>query len=162
MIGMHFRILILFVVLLLSGCKEKPGYHDYADLKKYWLTTDTIRFRVPVKDSLAAYSISMEIRCSVDYQWSRFFSGYEIRDSIGHQLDSGLINALLFDPVTGIPKGKGGIGDLYENKVLVRDNFRFPHRGEFTILLWQMMRRDSLEGIANVGLRIEPKTSAAQ
>ena len=159
---MRIRIVIALVVVLLAGCEEKPGYHDYADLKKYWLTTDTIRFRVPVKDSVAVYSVSMEVRCSVDYQWSRFFSGYEIQDSTGRQLDSGLVNVLLFDPVTGAPKGKGGIGDLYETSVTIRDKFQFPYKGQFRILFWQMMRRDSLEGISNIGLRIEPKSTVAQ
>lgn len=156
------RLLIGCMLIFLAGCEEKPGYHDYADLKKFWLNTDTIRFQIPVKDTVSVYSVSMEIRCSVDYQWSRFFSGYEIRDSLGHQLDSGMVNAVLFDPVTGTPKGKGGIGDLYENQVRIRDDFRFPYRGQFTVAIWQMMRRDSLEGITNVGLRIEPKNTSAQ
>jgi len=153
---MRIGLTALFFALIGFSCSEKPGYHNYADIHDYWISTDTMRFDVPVKDTVSEHSFWMEVRCSSDYEWSRFFSGYEIRDSVGHQLDSGLINAILFDPVTGVPRGKGGIGDLYENQVLFKQQYRFPYRGTFSVLFWQMMRRDSLEGIRNVGLRMEP------
>lgn len=153
---MLIRLAALIVAIMVFSCNERPGFHDYADIQDHWLNTDTLRFYVPVKDSLIENSVWMEIRCSSDYEWSRFFSGYEIRDSVGHQLDSGLLNIVLFDPVTGVPKGKGGIGDLYENKILIKERYRFPYRGTYSVLFWQMMRRDSVEGIRNVGLRLEP------
>lgn len=153
---MQIRLAALFATILSFSCSEKPGYHDYVDIRDHWLNTDTISFDVPVKDTVNENSIWIEIRCSSDYEWSRFFSGYEIRDSVGHQLDSGLINAVLFDPVTGVPTGKGGIGDLYENKILFKNNYRFPYPGTYSFLFWQMMRRDSIEGIRNVGLSLKP------
>lgn len=159
---MGSRLLILCLMIALFSCSEKPGYHDYADLDRYWLNTDTIRFKVPVHDTVSAYAVWMEIRCSSEYDWSRFFSGYEIRDSVGHQLDSGLVNAMLFDPVSGEPKGKGGIGDLYELQVMIKEHYKFPHQGMYTVLFWQMMRMDSLRGIPNVGLRVEPEKASAQ
>jgi len=159
---MRSFVTALCLVAGLVSCKQKPGFHEYADIETYWRSSDTIQFVVEAKDTTELNTLSLEVRNSSDYEWSRFFAGFEIMDSVGHQLDSGLVSGLLFDPVTGKARGESGIGDLFENEILIRNDFRFPYRGKFTIQFWQMMRRDSLEGIQNIGVSLMPKTLAGQ
>lgn len=148
-------ISIFFILLIMgSSCEIKPGFHKYADIDTYLTSTDTVRFVFRSGNAAEVNNIWLGIRYSSDYEWSRFFAGYEIRDSIGHRLDSGLMQAVLFDPVTGTPSGKSGIGDLYELEQPIKRNFRFPEAGEFRFTFWQMMRRDSISGIKSLGLRV--------
>jgi gliding motility-associated lipoprotein GldH len=158
-----FSISIFFLLLILgTSCEVKPGFHDYADLDKFLKNTDTVRFNFKSDDSVSLNNVWLGIRYSSDYEWSRFFAGYEIRDSVGHRLDSGLLQALLFDPVSGVPSGKSGIGDLYEMEQPVKRNFRFSKPGEYRFIFWQMMRQDSVRGIKSLGLRVAPAGDKSQ
>lgn len=159
---MRTVVTLLCLIAVLISCKQKPGFHEYVNIDTYWLSSDTIRFVIEAKDTNQFNTLNLELRNNSDYEWSRFFAGFEIKDSVGHQLDSGLVSGLLFDPVTGKARGKGGIGDLFENEILIRNDFRFPYNGKFTIQFWQMMRRDSLEGIQNVGVSLKPKLLVGQ
>lgn len=145
-----------FLLIIVFSCEIKPGLHEYTDLDKFLKTSDTLRFVFNSKDSAGAHDLWFGIRYSSDYEWSRFFAGYEIKDSVGHKLDSGLLQILLFDPVSGVPSGKSGIGDLYELEQPIKRNFRFPATGAYRFTFWQMMRQDSVRGIKSLGLRVAP------
>lgn len=153
---MRFVFLLCMVALIGFGCKEKPGVYKFKDLGEQWINKDTVRFKVLIEDTDVKRSLSQELRYSIDYEWSRLFIGFELRDSAGHQLDSGLVNILLFDQVTGEPKGKSGIGDLFEKSLLLKKELSFPYPGSFEFVFWQMMRRDTLSGITNLGIRLDP------
>ncbi len=102
------------------------------------------------------YGVNLLIRNTSDYPWSRFFASVVIRDSTEHTLDSVLTQAVLFDPGTGIPAGKSGLGDLYEHEIPVRTAWKAPYSGPVTIRVSQMMRVDSLSGIVSAGIRLHP------
>jgi len=158
-----FSISIFFLLLILgTSCEVKPGFHDYADLDRFFKYSDTVRFDFKSNDSVNLNNIWLGIRYSSDYEWSRFFAGYEIRDSVGHRLDSGLLQAPLFDPVSGVPSGKSGIGDLYELEHPIKRNFRFSESGAYRFIFWQMMRQDSVRGIKSLGLRVAPAGDKSQ
>jgi gliding motility-associated lipoprotein GldH len=160
---MNFSVSIFLILLIIgTSCEVKPGFHEYTDLGKYLKNSDTIRFVFNSKDSAALNDLWLGIRYSSDYDWSRFFAGYEIRDSIGHRLDSGLLQIMLFDPVSGVPAGKSGIGDLYELEQPLKRNFRFTENGEYRFSFWQMMRQDSVRGIKSLGLRVVPAGDKSQ
>ncbi|MFM7195581.1 MAG: gliding motility lipoprotein GldH [Bacteroidota bacterium] len=144
---------ILMVVF--SACQQGTEYHTVYDIDDYWRSSAPLTFRISIPDSVSGYTINCDIRNTSDYEWSRFFASYTLTDSTGAVLDSTLAEMTLFDPVSGKPGGKAGIGDLYEHEFPIRKNFRFPHAGAYIIRLNQMMRRDSLTGIASAGIRLE-------
>ena len=61
----------------------------------------------------------------------------------------------LFDAKTGKPSGKSGIGDLYDHRFLLLQNYQFPKPGKYKIVLEQFMRMDTLPGIVAIGIRVE-------
>ena len=63
------------------------------------------------------------------------------------------LELILADP-QGNWLGKG-FGALHDNQILVRRNLSFPLAGRYTFSLQQAMRQDVLEGVADVGIRIE-------
>ncbi len=54
----------------------------------------------------------------------------------------------------GFELGKG-LGDIYANRYLFRENFRFPQKGTYRFELIQAMRVNPLLGIMDAGIRIE-------
>lgn len=144
-----------FLVFVFSACQEGTEYHTVYDIDDHWRSSVPLTFRISIPDSISSYTINCDIRNSSEYEWSRFFAVYTLTDSAGVMLDSMLAEMTLFDPVTGKPGGKAGIGDLYEHEFLIRKNFRFPHAGTYIIRLDQMMRLDSLTGITSAGIRLE-------
>lgn len=56
------------------------------------------------------------------------------------------------------PSGKwlgSGMGDIWDNRVLFKQQFRFPEKGTYIFTLEQAMRIDPLPQIMDVGIRIE-------
>jgi gliding motility-associated lipoprotein GldH len=60
--------------------------------------------------------------------------------------------------VLAAPDGKWlgkGISGLRDNQVLLRVGLRFPRKGAYLFDFEQAMREENLEGISDIGLRIE-------
>lgn len=148
-------LLSAILMVVLSACQQGTEYHTVYDIDDYWRSSAPLTFQISIPDSVSAYTINCDIRNASHYEWSRFFAAYILSDSAGVVLDSLMAEMTLFDPVTGKPGGKAGIGDLYEHEFPIRKNFRFPHAGKYTIRLNQMMRTDSLTGITSAGIRLE-------
>jgi gliding motility-associated lipoprotein GldH len=144
---------ILFLAMM--SCSNPSEYFSMVETAPFWKASAPVNFEIPVDDVTRPYNLFFDIRYNADYSWSRFFTLYQVKDSVGHSLDSVLLEYYLFDPVTGKPLGSSGIGDLYEKEFLIRKNFKFPFTGKFHVSIRQMMRVDSLEGIRSAGLRME-------
>jgi gliding motility-associated lipoprotein GldH len=61
---------------------------------------------------------------------------------------------ILMDPKTGQPRGKG-LGDLYDNKVLMKRAYRFTKPGTYVLRIKQYMRQDPLPDVVSVGISVE-------
>jgi len=48
-----------------------------------------------------------------------------------------------------------GLGDIWDNRILFKKNFRFPEKGIYTFKLEQAMRFNPLPQVMDVGIRIE-------
>ena len=147
--------LVFLMAAMAIACQEGTSYHTVYDIDDHWRADAPLTFRITIDDTVSAYTIFCDLRNTSDYAWSRFFVAYTLRDSTGLLLDSLMAEQNLFDPITGKPLGKGGIGDLYEHEFPLRRDFRFPHSGTYTVRLSQMMRTDSLTGITSAGLRLQ-------
>jgi gliding motility-associated lipoprotein GldH len=158
---MNSKYIILLLAIIIS-CTGETEYHTMVETAPYWESTKPLNFVVPVENVNQRYNLYFDVRYNEDYQWSRFFTLYQIRDSVGHSLDSILLEYYFFDPVTGKPLGKSGIGDLYEKEYLIRRNFQFPYPGKFFVNLRQMMRVDSLQGVRSAGIRFERSEIATE
>jgi gliding motility-associated lipoprotein GldH len=74
----------------------------------------------------------------------------------GKTVQKGLAEAVLYDPMTGKPKGAGFV-DIYEKKFLVYSKLKFPSNGKYKIQIEQSMRVDTLAGMVSMGLLLEKK-----
>lgn len=153
------RICSLFaIILLLNGCDRSRVYEKNQDFdNRYWLVQERPSFEFTISDQ-QPYNLYCNLRNGVDYPFSRIFIAYTLRDSVGTELKKDLVSAYLFDEKTGKPFGSSGLGDLYDQQVLLLKEFTFSKSGNYTLQFEQFMRTDTLQGVLAVGLRVEKAT----
>ncbi len=143
-------------VLLLSRCGDGKVYQEFTDFdQRYWLLNDTVKFEIDITDTLSRYNVFLNLRNSTHYPFSRLFVNYTLADTSGTNHHSGLLQDFLFDPKSGKPLGKTGLGDLYDHQLSILSNYQFKRSGPYTLRLQQFMRTDTLQGIISVGVAVE-------
>jgi gliding motility-associated lipoprotein GldH len=144
------------VIVLLIGCGDGKVYQEYRDFdQRYWLVSDTAQFRFTIDDTVSRYNVYCNIRNSTQYPYSRIFLNFSLSDTLGNNQHKALLNDFLFDPKSGAPFGKTGLGDLYDHQLSILSNYKFNRSGPYLVRLQQFMRTDTLEGIVSVGIGIQ-------
>jgi gliding motility-associated lipoprotein GldH len=150
---------IFLLAVLLSACDENRVYEKNRDFKeRSWLVSDTTVFEFRIADTVLNYNMYCNIRNSLAFPYSRLFVNAYLEDSTGRVMQKKLIQTYLFDRDTGKPMGSSGLGDIYDQRIPLMNAYRFPYSGKYKMRFEQYMRKDTLEGMLAIGLRVE-KTS---
>jgi gliding motility-associated lipoprotein GldH len=151
------RLLVALVAsVILFSCDDERLYEKNVSFNnRIWRQADKAEFEFTIDDNAAPYNLYLNVRNSVDYPYSRIFINYKLQDSLGMVLEKQLLNSTLFDVKTGKPYGTSGLGDIYDHQILVKKNHLFPNKGNYKISFEQFMRKDTLDGVLAVGLRVE-------
>lgn len=117
-----------------------------------WYYNDAKQFEVEITDTIQPYNFYLNVRNTVDYPFANlyFFIQSEFPDG---QIARDTIECQLADY-----QGKwlgDGRGKFRDNQFILRQNIRFQQAGIYHFELKHGMRSDSLNGIADVGIRIE-------
>jgi gliding motility-associated lipoprotein GldH len=156
---MRVVITFLSLAIFLSACDKTRVYEKNHDFdKRHWLASETTVFDFDITDTAASYNLYCNIRNTVAFPYSRLFVNYYLEDSTGRLIQKKLTQAFLFDKDTGKPHGASGLGDIYDQRVPVIDNYKFARAGKYRMRFEQYMRMDTLPGILAVGLRVEKAT----
>lgn len=150
------RVSVFFVVaLLLNSCDDSRVYEKNYDLsERHWTVNETPSFEFTAAPN-QPYNLYCNLRNSVAYPYSRIFINYSLKDSTGAELSRKMISTFLFNEKTGAPLGSSGLGDIYDHRIPLLENFNFKKEGTYTIQFEQFMRTDTLQGVLAVGLRLE-------
>lgn len=155
--------LALLVLPCLYACDEERVFEQNKDISNHrWHKDSTLHFQVEIDDADIPYHIYYNIRNAVSYPAQNIYLHIDVQDSTGRSLSTDLNNIELFDPKTGKPYGDG-LGDIFDHRVLVLENFEFPYAGPYQIEVQHRMRdkimeENQLPGIISAGIRIEKAT----
>lgn len=152
-------ILVLLTASMLFSCDKKRVFDDYKSVGNAWHKDSVVSFDLPVLDSTKRYDLFINIRDNNDYPYSNLFlivslelpNGFTKVDTLEYQMTEP-DGSLLGD----------GFSDIKESKLFYKENVKF--RGKYKINIKQAVRENgkvpgvtNLEGITDVGLRIEKK-----
>lgn len=152
---MRFVILFFTVGMLVSGCDSSRVFENYVEFKdRTWKIQEPVYFEFEIKDTQSRYNLYYEVRNSLDYPWQRIFVNYQLSDSTGTALSQKLVADYLFEK-SGQPRGRSGLGDVYDHQFPVLKNYSFSHPGKYKFTIQQENRQDTLAGILAIGFRIE-------
>ncbi len=140
------------VAFLLSGCHSRILFEKTISLPQDgWNKDHFLAYIIPVEDTIGQYQLSLIIRNDARYEFSNLFlfintiapGGQGIRDTVEIRMADERGNWF----------GKG-IGGKYTLQVPFKTQIKFPQKGNYTIEIEQGMRKEELEFITDVGLRI--------
>lgn len=153
-------ILILGILVAFVSCDSNSVFDQYISLKKNsWLLTDSLDFKVTINDTISRNNVYINIRNNREYQFSNLYlitrfdfpNGNKIVDTLQYEMTD----------KNGKFLGKG-ISEIKHSKLILKENIIFPISGQYSISIWQSMRRNGeinginkLHGVTDVGLRIE-------
>ncbi len=144
----------LLLIIGMLSCDSARIYEDYQEVERYWRTDDALTYDFEIEDETSAYTVIAEIKNDFSYPYRNFYFNYRLQTASDSVLKESLKQIQLFEPKTGKPYGSG-IGDQYNNQLVLEESLKFPNAGSYQIDLSQFMRVDSLTGIQRVGVRIE-------
>lgn len=149
------NLLFAFVfVLSLSACQQESVYNQYVDLDEgSWELNSLINFEFEIGNTSKPLDVFYNIRNDVSYPFYNLYVKYELTSPSGKIVRSNMHEANLMNPTTGAPIGTGE--SIFDNQVLLLDNFQFPEEGKYKFSIKQYMREEKLDGIWAVGLTIK-------
>lgn len=142
-----------FLILIgLNACNSDRIFEEYQGLPGMkWVLQDTVSFDMPDMDPNLSYS-EVGIRYNDTYGFRNLYVRYVLTDSMDKVVADSLINIPLFDSKTGRP-----LGDGFGNVYTIYDTLpqlTIPASGRVKAKFIQYMRKEELQGIEAVGIRI--------
>lgn len=152
---LHLRHNLLFLILIvaLSACDNNRVYEENLPVPgAVWNRTKTVSFSVPIEDTVSMHNVYINVRHNGKYEHSNLFLFVNIT-SPDKEILRDTIECVLADE-----KGNwlgSGLGDLYFNQLLYKNQVVFPRKGNYVFEIEQAMRINDLKNIEDVGVRVE-------
>ncbi|MBL7909648.1 MAG: gliding motility lipoprotein GldH [Bacteroidia bacterium] len=145
--------LFYLAIFLLSSCNNNVVYSKYQKFNENeWYAKDKAVFDLEITDTLTLNNISLMVRHADAYPYRNLFVFVTTKYPDGKVLTD-TMEVILSDD-----KGKwqgSGAGDIFDFKVPIKKNVRFPLAGKYQFSFEQGMRVDPLPLIMDFGFEIE-------
>lgn len=149
---MH-KVLSVLSFFILLACTESSGDIYMKSVNNAWQKEVSEDFTFNIDKNDGGKDILLVVRNNEDYPYSniRFFIKLENIKMKSYTIDT--LNYLLAKP-NGEWLGTG-FGRTKEILFQYKMNYQFPNSGEYKIEIKQAMRKDTLVGIEDIGIKIE-------
>lgn len=155
------KIAVVFALFfLLESCSDQMIYSEYSHIQNgKWLHGDTLRFKIPIIDTLHPNHLYINLRNSDEYPFSNLFLITAMQNPKGDVE----IDTLEYKMAEADGTWLGtGLGALKESKLWYKENIVFPSSGVYQLKVIHAVRKNgevdgvsALIGITDVGLQIE-------
>ena len=150
------------IVLCFISCDSKREHDSYVSIpNKTWEATNNISFPFIVNDTINKKNLFITLRNNKEYPYSNLFLIAKLEFPNGEKV----VDTLEYEMADASGKFLGsGFTDIKESKLFYKEDKIFPVSGKYVVTVSQAMRKNgdvdgikSLEGITDVGFRIEKK-----
>lgn len=146
----------IFLMVLIS-CDSNLIFEKYKSIpKSEWHKDSLVVFNIPVSDTADKQNLLIDIRNEITYNYSNLWLFIETVKPDGE------VATDTFGMTLASPTGKWlgeGFGKRRTRQVMYKRNVNFSEPGEYKVKIQQGMRDVILEGITDVGFRVEKATS---
>lgn len=159
-IKIHKQLSLVAFTFLLFSCNSNIVFDQYVSIEnQQWHSEKGIDFKINNLDTISANNVFINIRNNKNYEFSSLYliaklelpNGYKVIDTLEYGMTDASGNWL-----------GSGFTDLKENKLFYKENVVFSEIGTYKFNIQHATRgindiqgKNPLEGITNVGLRIE-------
>ena len=149
----YLMLMLGFLVVGLLSCDQNRYFEQNNEIQKEeWAFGDPQKFEVKIEDTNSLFNFYLNVRNTTDYPFANLYLFVETifpdslmaRDTIELQLANR----------NGEWLGSGN-GKFKYNQFILRKGMRFVQKGSYSFTVEQGMRADLLEGISDVGIRLE-------
>ena len=152
----RFRHIILSCLCIACLSCTKPAYYEkFQTIDNQWDHNKEYYFTYQIEDSLASYTMSLEVRNNNFYPYQNVWF-FCVEEQPGGSVLRDTIECILADD---FGKWYGSGISIYHLSVPIRTGYTFPHTGQYTFTIRQGMRDDRLKGIEQIGVRVEKITN---
>ncbi len=145
---------VLVILISIFACSNSVVFGEYKTIPRaMWHRDSMIVFHIPVTDTLQNHNLFIDVRNDIEYKYSNLWLFIDIIQPDDSTAVTDTLEVTLADP-TGKWLGKG-FGGIKTSETLFRENVFFPVAGNYEIQIKQGMRGQRLEGITEVGFRME-------
>lgn len=148
------KLINLFIAaVLLTSCTNDAVFFSYQSINERGWNKDSIcTFDVQIEDATQAYNVYVNTRNRGEYPYQNLwlFIRQTSPDSV---VTNDTIEFYLADEF-GKWLGKG-VGSAFNMPVLYQQNYKFEKKGVYRFEIQQGMRDSLLEGINDVGIKVE-------
>jgi len=143
---------VVFSVILLS-CNNDILTSQIQKLpEEGWKTENKLSYDVEVKDNAPYYNVFLNVRHADSYPFRNVFVFLTTVNPSGKTtIDT--LECILANK-NGEWQGDGA-GDIWDNKIPLKQNLKFPQTGKYTFIFEQGMRVNPLPLIMDFGITIE-------
>jgi gliding motility-associated lipoprotein GldH len=151
---MPMKKFIYVLLPFILCCTQKHFYSEYKTVdSKNWSSNDTLKFKVDIADSNAVYDVAVSVRYQKTYEFSNVW--LNIFTQYADVKKSARLEVPLFKN-DGKPYGESS-GSLCTQTISFQKQLTFPQTGTYIISVVQLMRKDPIDGISDVGIIIDKK-----
>ena len=141
------------LILFMSSCDKNVVFEKNISLpENRWDATNIVHLETNIEDTSKAHNLYINIRNAGGYQFRNLFVFFTTTTPKG-EIERDTVELILADE-----RGKwlgDGLGDIWDNRILFKQNFRFPQAGIYKFDLQQAMRIPILPQVMDAGVRIE-------
>ncbi|MFI5217942.1 MAG: gliding motility lipoprotein GldH [Bacteroidia bacterium] len=141
------------ILVLITSCDPSRVFEENKKLDdNNWDKDNALTFLVNIADTIHNHNVYINVRNAGFFNFSNLYLFINTRFPNG-QIERDTLECILASP-DGQWLGDGS-GDIWDNRILFKENVRFPISGEYRFELIQAMRINPLPGIMDAGIRIE-------
>lgn len=143
----------LLLLIMLNSCNQHVLMDEnMAIYKEGWNLNQKADFEVNVEDTLGLYAFYINIRQQETYRFSNLYIFLHTTFPNGTLTHDTIECVLAHDDGRWLGKSSGS---LISNQILLNPSLRFPLAGNYRFEIEQAMRESLLQGIEDIGIRIE-------
>jgi gliding motility-associated lipoprotein GldH len=143
----------LIFCLALISCNKNVIFSEYTKIpEEGWKIENRLSYTVDIKDNKPYHNVFLTVRHADSYPFSNLFV------FLTTTYPDGKTSVDTLECILANKKGEwqgDGAGDLWDNKIPLKQNLMFPQTGKYTFTFEQGMRQDVVPLILDFGMVIE-------
>lgn len=148
---LYISLILLFAF---TSCKQKHFYSEFKTVNiKEWKSTDTLAYAVNIKEENKNYQTAISVRYQSEYEFSNLWLKIFIA---GNGVDTSFRYEIPLFKNDGKPYGEKS-GNLCTQTISINTQLPFYKIGNYNVKVVQLMRKDPLDGISDIGIVIDKK-----
>ncbi len=141
------------LLLCFGACGDNYLYETTKEIPNgVWTYRDTLNFQFDIADTSARYNLYVEFAHADTFPHQNLYLRLKTRFPDGRRVSD--VKSFDFFSAQGVSNGTCSNGKC-RVQLNLKQKTRFPQPGTYAITFEQYMRRDSVPGVASIGMAIE-------